>query len=127
MVEKTDPESNRDKPENPFSGLSGNIREKIEEDRIATEEGERQTALDFIRIFRIKEKISSLSGPRDSVEIMLGGPLYSRILHKDPVTSVSFVANSTCASAGMDQRIHLWNPLSKDEVRTWRRQPTTPV
>lgn len=118
MVEKTDPEANRDKPENPFSGLSGNIREKIEEDRIATEEGERQTALDFIRIFRIKEKISSLSGPRDSVEIMLGGPLYSRILHKDPVTSVSFLANSTCASAGMDQRIHLWNPLSKDEVRT---------
>ena len=64
MDEETSPEDDQDKPSNPFSGLSGDIKDRIEEERIATQEGERQVALDFIRIFRVKEKISSLNGPR---------------------------------------------------------------
>lgn len=118
MDEETSPEDDQDKPSNPFSGLSGDIKDRIEEERIATQEGERQVALDFIRIFRVKEKISSLNGPRDSVEVMLGGPLYTKILHKDPVTSISFVSNTSCASVGMDQRIHIWDPISKNDFLT---------
>ena len=61
MDEETSPEDDQDKPSNPFSGLSGDIKDRIEEERIATQGGERQVALDFIRIFRVKEKISSLN------------------------------------------------------------------
>ena len=47
MDEETSPEDDQDKPSNPFSGLSGDIKDRIEEERIATQEGERQVALDL--------------------------------------------------------------------------------
>ena len=48
MDEETSPEDDQDKPSNPFSGLSGDIKDRIEEERIATQEGERQVALDSV-------------------------------------------------------------------------------
>ena len=103
---------------NPFAGLSGDIKERIEEEKKSAAQDEQQAALDFIRIFRLKERLSVLQGPNDQIEVMLSGPLFSRTLHKDPITSVAFVDSSVCASVGMDQRIHFWNSTTDTVVRT---------
>ena len=114
MTNENDLERNTGDIENPFSGLSGDIKERLDKERIENEIGDRQIALDFIRIFRIKERLSILKDQRDSIEVMLSGPLFTKTLHKDPVTSVAFISESACASVGMDQRIQLWQPMSDE-------------
>ena len=103
---------------NPFAGLSGDIKERIEEEKKSEAQDEHQAALDFIRIFRLKERLSALQGPNDHIEVMLSGPLFSRTLHKDPITSVAFIDASICASVGMDQRINFWNAPTDTVIRT---------
>ena len=103
---------------NPFAGLSGDIKERIEEEKKSAAHDEQQAALDFIRIFRLKERLSALQGPNEQIEVMLSGPLVSKTIHKDPITSVSFIDDYICASVGMDQRIHFWNPLDDTVVKT---------
>ena len=50
---------------NPFAGLSGDIKERIEEEKKSAAHDEQQAALDFIRIFRLKERLSALQGPNE--------------------------------------------------------------
>ena len=62
---------------NPFAGLSGNIKERIEEEKKSAAQDEHQAALDFIRIFRLKERLSTLQGPNEQIEVMLSCLLYT--------------------------------------------------